>query len=111
MEELLEQEKIDYELVFVSDGSKDATFAKVLEKLAVMTIPEKKSEEDDEEEDNLLDERFLDYPSVALEQSNATLLQMSAAAFKNLHWILVGKMKRKCRLYSIIVSSCIVISR
>ncbi len=61
-----------------------APFAKVLEKLAVATIPEKKSDEDDEEEDNLLDERFLNYPPVALEQCGKTLLQMSAAAFKNL---------------------------
>ena len=61
-----------------------APFAKYLEKLALATIKEKVGEEDDEEEDNLLDERFLDYPSVALEQSNATLMQMSAAAFKNL---------------------------
>ncbi len=61
-----------------------APFAKVLEKLAVTTIPEKKSEEDDEEEDNLLDERFLDYPPLALEQCGKTMQQMSSAAFKNL---------------------------
>ena len=62
-----------------------APFAKVLEKLAVATIREKKSEEDDDEEDNLLDERFLDYPPLALEQSGKTLRQMSTAAFKNLN--------------------------
>ncbi|MBQ2896504.1 MAG: Na/Pi cotransporter family protein [Oscillospiraceae bacterium] len=61
-----------------------APFARYLEKLALGTIKEKVGEEDDEEEDNLLDDRFLNYPSVALEQSNATLMQMSAAAFKNL---------------------------
>ena len=61
-----------------------APFAKFLEKLALNTIKEKVGEEDDEEEDNLLDERFLEYPPLALEQSSATLLQMSAAAFKNL---------------------------
>ncbi len=61
-----------------------APFARVLEKLAITTIPEKKSEEDDEEEDNLLDERFLDYPPLALEQCGKTMLQMSSAAFKNL---------------------------
>jgi len=61
-----------------------APFAKYLERLALNTIKEKVGEEDDEEEDNLLDERFLEYPPLALEQSNATLLQMSAAAFKNL---------------------------
>ncbi|MBE6969447.1 MAG: Na/Pi cotransporter family protein [Ruminococcaceae bacterium] len=61
-----------------------APFAKHLEKLALATIKEKVGEEDDEEEDNLLDERFLDYPPLALEQSNATLMQMSTSAFKNL---------------------------
>jgi len=59
-------------------------FAGVLEKLALATIKEKKGEEDDEEEPNLLDERFLNYPAVALEQCGKTMDQMSAAAFKNL---------------------------
>ena len=58
-------------------------FAGLLEKLAVATIKDKKGE-DDEFEDNLLDERFLDYPALALEQSGKTMEQMSAAAFKNL---------------------------
>ena len=62
-----------------------APFAKVLEKLAVTTIREKKSDEDDDEEDNLLDERFLEYPPLALEQIGKTLQQMSTAAFKNLN--------------------------
>ena len=61
-----------------------APFAGPLEKFACFTIKEKKSEEDDEPEDNLLDERFLNYPSMAIEQSIKTLEQMSAAAFKNL---------------------------
>jgi len=59
-------------------------FSSLLEKLATTTIKEKRSEEDDEEEDNLLDERFLDYPPLALEQSGKTMVQMSTAAFKNL---------------------------
>jgi len=58
--------------------------SKLLEKLAVATIKEKKGEDDDAFEDNLLDERFLNYPPLALEQSGKTLLLMSAAAFKNL---------------------------
>jgi phosphate:Na+ symporter len=61
-----------------------APFAKVLEKMAVTTIKEKKGEEDDEYEENLLDERFLDYPPLALEQSGKTMDQMAASAFKNL---------------------------
>ena len=59
-------------------------FAKVLEKLAVATIKEKRGEEDDEYTENLLDERFLDYPPLALEQSGKTMDQMAASAFKNL---------------------------
>jgi len=59
-------------------------FAALLEKLAVTTVKEKKTDEDDEYEDNLLDERFLNYPSLALEQSGKTMTQMSSAAFKNL---------------------------
>jgi len=59
-------------------------FAGLLEKLAVATIKEKKGEEDDEDEVNLLDERLLNYPAVALEQCGKTMQQMSAAAFKNL---------------------------
>ncbi|MGN0967969.1 MAG: Na/Pi cotransporter family protein, partial [Oscillospiraceae bacterium] len=61
-----------------------APFAKVLEKLAVATIKEKKADEDEEFEENLLDERFLNYPSLALEQSGKTMERMTAAAFKNL---------------------------
>ena len=60
-----------------------APFAGLLEKLAVATIKEKPGDEDDVYEDNLLDERFLNHPTVALEQSGKTILQMSAAAFKN----------------------------
>ncbi len=60
-------------------------FARVLEKIAVTTIPEKKGDEDDEYEDNLLDERFLEYPPLALEQSGKTMIQMASAAFKNLN--------------------------
>ena len=62
-----------------------APFSRLLAKLAITTIKEKQGDEDDEEEDNLLDERFLDYPAVALEQSGKTLIQMSTAAFKNLN--------------------------
>ena len=61
-----------------------APFAGLIEKLAVATIKEKKGEEDDNYEDNLLDSRFLNYPPVALEQCGKTLLNMTAASFKNL---------------------------
>lgn len=58
--------------------------AGLLEKMATTTIRDKSGDEDSEYEDNLLDERFLSYPSVALEQSGKTMVQMSSAAFKNL---------------------------
>lgn len=59
--------------------------AGLLEKMAVTTIRDKSGDDDSEYEDNLLDERFLEYPAVALEQSGKTMVQMSSAAFKNLH--------------------------
>lgn len=60
-------------------------FVQVLERLACATIHEPPaSEEDAEYEENLLDERFLDYPPLALEQSGRTVDRMAAAAFKNL---------------------------
>ncbi len=61
-----------------------APFASSLEKFACLTIKEKKAEEDDEPEDNLLDDRLLNYPSMAIEQSTKTLEQMATSAFKNL---------------------------
>ena len=60
-------------------------FTKLLVRLAVLTIKEEKSEDDEEFEENLLDERFLDYPPLALEQSGRTVERMAAASFKNLN--------------------------
>ena len=57
-------------------------FAWLLEKLAVATIKDKQGE-DNEYEENLLDERFLSIPAVALEQSGKTMDLMTSAAFKN----------------------------
>ena len=60
-------------------------FAGLLEKLTVATIPDKSREEDDDvQEENYLDERFLSYPPLAVEQSARTLVQMAAASKKNL---------------------------
>ena len=58
--------------------------APLLEKAVVATIREKRSPDDEEMEESLLDERFLEYPPLALEQCGKTLAQMSDAAFKNL---------------------------
>lgn len=59
-------------------------FAGLLEKVTVATIPDKSGEEDDGPQENYLDERFLSYPPLAVEQSTRTLVQMAAAAQKNL---------------------------
>ena len=59
-------------------------FSKLLVKLVAFVIKDKSGAEDDEYEENLLDERFLNYPPLALEQSGKTMDQMSSAAFKNI---------------------------
>lgn len=61
-----------------------APFARLLEKLAVITIKEKKSPDEDEFQENLLEERFLDYPPLALEQCGRAVDMMTHAAFKSL---------------------------
>jgi phosphate:Na+ symporter len=61
-----------------------APFVGLIEKLTILTIRDKKSAEDDEYEDNLLEERFLNYPPLALEQSGRAIDQMVHASFKNL---------------------------
>ena len=61
-----------------------APMSGLLEKMAVVTIKDKAGAEEDEYEENLLDERFLEYPPLALEQSGRAMEQMVHAAFKNL---------------------------
>ena len=58
--------------------------AGLLEKLAITTIKEKEGMVDDYEEDNLLDQRFLEFPPLAIEQSGKTIELMSNAAFKSI---------------------------
>lgn len=60
-------------------------FRSLLERLSIRTFPDAPEDEEDREfEANLLDERFLSYPSVALEQSKKTADLMAAAARKNM---------------------------
>ena len=59
--------------------------APLLEKIAVLTIRDKKSIEDEDAEIVPLDARLLNYPSMALEQSGKSLICMISAAFKNLN--------------------------
>lgn len=60
-------------------------FRGLLEKLAVRMFPDKAGDDEDEEfEKNLLDERFLSYPSVAIEQAGKTVDMMASASRKNM---------------------------
>ena len=61
-----------------------APFAGLLEKMAVLTIQDKKGAAEDEFEEDLLEERFLEYPPLALEQSGRAIDCMTHAAFKSL---------------------------
>ena len=58
-------------------------FSGLLVKLVTLVIKDKSGSEEDSEE-TLLDDRFLNYPPLALEQSGKTMSQMSTAAFKNI---------------------------
>ncbi len=60
-------------------------FAGLMVKLVSSVIKDKHSSEEEEYEENLLDDRFLDYPALALEQSGKTMALMSGAAFKNMY--------------------------
>ena len=60
-------------------------FTGLLVRLAVLTVREEHTEDDEQFEENLLDERFLNYPPLALEQSGRTVGRMASAAFKNLN--------------------------
>ena len=62
-----------------------APMSKLFEKITVMTIKDNDIDEDEIDEDvSLLDERFLDHPTIALEQCGNTMNQMVHVAFKNL---------------------------
>ena len=62
-----------------------APFAGLLQKIVISIVREKADEDGEEcEEDTLLDERLLQFPPLALEQSTEAMKQMSVAAFKNL---------------------------
>lgn len=56
----------------------------MLLKAVTLVVKDKSGSEEEEFEENLLDDRFLNYPPVALEQSGKTMDQMSNAAFRNI---------------------------
>ena len=57
---------------------------RLFEKFTILTIRDKNGAEEDEFQDNLLEERFLNYPPLALEQSERAIYLMTHAAFKSL---------------------------
>ncbi len=60
-------------------------FTAQLVKLSKLTVPDPVSEDEDEDEEvRLLDERFLKYPPLAVQQSRETIQSMAASAMKNL---------------------------
>ena len=59
-------------------------FARFLEKLAVLTVKDKKTSEEEEFQGDLLESRFLQYPPLALEQCGRAVDIMTHAAFKSL---------------------------
>ena len=61
-----------------------APFSKLLVKLVVLLVKDKSGAEEEDFEENLLDERFLDYPPLALEQCSKTMDQMTRESFKNI---------------------------
>ena len=61
-----------------------APFSALLVKLVTLVIKDKPNTDDEEFEENLLDDRFLEYPPLALEQSGKTMDQMTRATFKNI---------------------------
>ncbi len=61
-------------------------FTGAMVRVAKATVRDEPSDGEDEEyEENLLDERFLAYPPLALEQSGKTIQLMASAAVKNLN--------------------------
>lgn len=61
-----------------------APFSGLMLKLVTTVIKDHAGSEEEEFEENLLDDRFLDYPPLALEQSSKTMDQMTRATFKNI---------------------------
>ena len=61
-----------------------APFSKLLVKLVTFVIKDTAGSDEEDFEENLLDDRFLNYPPLAIEQSGKTMDQMTRAAFKNI---------------------------
>ena len=59
-------------------------FTKALEKMVTFIFKEKPDDEEDSDDIDRLEERFISYPSIALEQSNEAVCAMARKARKNL---------------------------
>lgn len=59
-------------------------FSGLLVKLVTWVVKDTSDTDEEEPEESLLDDRFLNYPPIALEQSGKTMDQMTRAAFKNI---------------------------
>ena len=58
----------------------------LMEKLTIYTIREKEGDSDSFDESTLLDERFLEFPPLAIEQSGKTMELMSNSSFKSIQY-------------------------
>lgn len=59
-------------------------FVKVIEKIVCILIPGKEEEEDEEDDFDLLEERFLAYPAIAINQCHRSIVLMAKSCRKNL---------------------------
>ena len=60
-------------------------FTKLIEKLATLSVPNHEDDEEEEEDEfALLEERFLAYPAIAINQSHKAIISMALACSKNL---------------------------
>ena len=59
-------------------------FVKVIEKIVTFLVPGKEEEDDEDEDFELLEERFLAYPAIAINQCHRSIVMMAKSCRKNL---------------------------
>lgn len=59
-------------------------FVKVIEKIVSILIPGKEDEEEEDDDFDLLEERFLSYPAIAINQCHRSIVLMAKSCQKNL---------------------------
>ncbi len=60
-------------------------YTRYIEKLVTFLVPGSKDEEEEEEDFDILEERFLAYPPIAINQCHKAILAMAKGCQKNLH--------------------------